>query len=50
MLCNFGDEILLRRVGCKTRGFLRLITTLISDFMTMISGFDRVLVGLDEFP
>ena len=24
--------------------------TLISEFMTMISGFDRVLIGLDEFP
>ena len=27
-----------------------MITTLISEFMMMISGFDRVLVGLDEFP
>ena len=27
-----------------------MITTLISEFMTMISGFDRTLIGLDEFP
>ena len=26
-----------------------MITTLISEFMMMISGFDRVLMGLDEF-
>ena len=26
-----------------------MITTLISEFMTVISAFDRVLVGLDEF-
>ena len=26
-----------------------MITTLISEFMTMISGFDRTLIGLDEF-
>ena len=27
-----------------------MITTLISKFMMMISGFDRTLMGLDEFP
>ena len=27
-----------------------MITMLISEFMTMISGFDRTLIGLDEFP
>ena len=27
-----------------------MITTLISEFMAMISGFDRTLMGLDEFP
>ena len=27
-----------------------MITTLISEFMTMISGLDRTLIGLDEFP
>ena len=26
-----------------------MITTLISEFMTMISGFDRTMMGLDEF-
>ena len=26
-----------------------MITTLISEFMTMISGLDRTLMGLDEF-
>ena len=27
-----------------------MITTFISEFMAMISGFDRTLIGLDEFP
>ena len=27
-----------------------MIMTFISEFMAVISGFDRVLVGLDEFP
>ena len=27
-----------------------MIMTLISEFMAMISGFDRTLIGLDEFP
>ena len=27
-----------------------MITTLISEFMTMISEFDRTLISLDEFP
>ena len=27
-----------------------MIMTLISEFKTMISGFDRTLIGLDEFP
>ena len=27
-----------------------MIMTLISEFMAMISGFDRETVGLDEFP
>ena len=27
-----------------------MIMTLISEFMAMISGFDRTLMGLDEFP
>ena len=27
-----------------------MIMTLISEFMTMISGFDRETVGLDEIP
>ena len=27
-----------------------MITTLISEFMAMISGFDHTLIALDEFP
>ena len=27
-----------------------MIMTFISEFMAMISGFDRTLIGLDEFP
>ena len=35
-LRNFGDEILLRRIGCEDRGFLIMIKMLIKCFAMMV--------------